>query len=78
MSRIEHKAGAGSIQHGAACTGFAINQQRGRCLKHLARFLFENSPWGPFWTAWSVGYVIVGPDGQVYLTDAGAEYLEGR
>jgi hypothetical protein len=44
-------------------------------MKHLARFLFENSPWGPFWTAWSVGYVIVGADGQVYLTDAGAEYL---
>jgi hypothetical protein len=45
-------------------------------MKWLSSFLFENSPWSPFWSAWSVGYCIVGSDGQVYLTDAGAAYLE--
>jgi hypothetical protein len=43
--------------------------------KALARFLFENSPWDSFWSAWFCGYCIVGSDGLVYLTDAGAEYL---
>lgn len=42
---------------------------------HLARFLFENSPWPPFMSAWLVGYCIV-LDGEVYLTDAGEQYLE--
>lgn len=42
----------------------------------LRRFLFETSPWGPFLSAWMVGYCIVDTDGQIYLTDAGAEYLE--
>jgi hypothetical protein len=46
-------------------------------MKSLTRFLFECSPWGPFWTALAVGYAVVGPDGIVYLTDAGAKYLEG-
>ena len=44
--------------------------------KALASFLFENSPWDPFISAWLVGYCTVGPDGNVYLTDAGAEYLD--
>lgn len=44
---------------------------------HLARFLFENSPWPPFMSAWLVGYCIV-LDGEVYLTDAGEQYLEAR
>jgi hypothetical protein len=42
----------------------------------IARFLFENSPWSPFWSAFAVGFCIVGTDGIVYLTDAGEEYLE--
>jgi hypothetical protein len=46
-------------------------------MKSLARFLFENSPWGPFFTAWSVGYCAMDIDGRVYLTAAGAEYLDG-
>jgi hypothetical protein len=46
-------------------------------MKSLCRLLFECSPWGPFWAAWFAGYAVVGPDGRVYLTDAGAEYLEG-
>ena len=42
----------------------------------FARFLFEHSPWDSFWSAWFVGYCIVGTDGQVYLTDEGQEYLD--
>jgi hypothetical protein len=30
---------------------------------------------GPIWSALAVGYAVIGLDGQVYLTDAGAEYL---
>jgi hypothetical protein len=30
---------------------------------------------GPMWSALAVGYVVVGLNGQVYLTNAGAEYL---
>ena len=41
-----------------------------------ARFLFENSLLDPFWSALCAGFCIVGSDGQVYLTDAGAAYLE--
>ncbi len=44
-------------------------------MKALMRFLFENSPWEPSWTALIVGYAILGFDGQMYLTDAGEEYL---
>jgi hypothetical protein len=46
-------------------------------MKWLARFLFECSPWDSFWSAWSVGFCIVGSDGLVYLSDAGQEYLDG-
>jgi len=45
--------------------------------KTLARFLFENSPWSPFWSCLIAGYCVVGMDWQIYLTEAGAEYLEG-
>lgn len=45
-------------------------------MKTMARWLYESSPWGPFVSAWVVGYVVVGGDGQVYLTAAGTEYLE--
>jgi hypothetical protein len=44
--------------------------------KALARFLFENSPWSPFWSALAAGYCAVGADGQIYLTEDGAEYLD--
>jgi hypothetical protein len=30
---------------------------------------------GPMWSALAVGYVVIGLNGQVYLTNAGAEYL---
>jgi hypothetical protein len=30
---------------------------------------------GPTWSVLAVGYAVIGLDGQVYLTDAGAEYL---
>jgi hypothetical protein len=46
-------------------------------MKALQRLLFENSPYSEFWSAWLVGFCVVGGDGQVYLTDAGSEYLEG-
>lgn len=45
-------------------------------MKSLAAFLFEHSPWGEFFSAWSVGFCTV-IDGQVYLTEAGQEYLDG-
>ena len=44
--------------------------------KALATFLFESSPFDPFLSAWLVGFCIVGADGQVYLTEAGEEYLD--
>lgn len=44
----------------------------------VARIMFEASPWSPFWTAWSVGYAVVGNDGRVYLTEAGEEYLSWK
>lgn len=47
-------------------------------MKALARFLFEVSPFNEFWSAFFAGFAIVGPDGRVYLTRAGEEYLEGR
>ena len=43
--------------------------------KAIARFMFESSPFDPFWSAFLVGFCIIGPDGKVYLTEAGAEYL---
>jgi endonuclease YncB( thermonuclease family) len=45
-------------------------------MKTMARWLYEASPWGPFLSAWVVGYVVVGADGQVYLTEAGQDYLD--
>ncbi len=44
-------------------------------MKVIMRFLFEISPWPPTWTALSVGYATLGFDGQMYLTEAGEEYL---
>jgi hypothetical protein len=44
----------------------------------LSRFIFENSPWGPFWTALFAGYAELGFDGRLHLTRAGAEYLEAQ
>lgn len=46
-------------------------------MKALARFLFENSPLTPFWTALACGFAEIGFDGRVYLTRSGVEYLEG-
>ncbi len=43
----------------------------------MSAFLFENSPWNPFWSAYFVGFCIVGVDGCVYLTEAGQQYLDG-
>lgn len=42
----------------------------------LARFLFENSQLDPFWSAWLVGFCAVAADGTIFLTEAGAAYLE--
>jgi hypothetical protein len=44
----------------------------------LAAFLFECSPFDAFWSAWSVGFCVVGADGAVYLTRAGEEYLSRK
>jgi hypothetical protein len=33
---------------------------------------------GPVWSALTVGFVAVGPWGELYLTDAGAAYLRER
>jgi hypothetical protein len=43
----------------------------------ITGLLFEMSCpfWGPMWSALASGYAVIGLDGQVYLTDAGAEYL---
>jgi hypothetical protein len=43
----------------------------------LSAFLFENSPYNPFLSAWLVGFCEFGFDGQVYRTLAGDEYLDG-
>jgi hypothetical protein len=42
----------------------------------IARFLFENSLLDPFWSAWSAGFCAVATDGTIFLTEAGAAYLE--
>jgi hypothetical protein len=47
-------------------------------MKTFARLIFESSLLDPLWTALVAGYATVGPDGIVYLTESGAEYLEGR
>ena len=43
----------------------------------ITGLLFEmiSPSWGPMWSALAVGYAVIGFDGQVYLTDAGADYL---
>jgi hypothetical protein len=46
-------------------------------MKLLARLIFESSLLDPLWTALAAGYATVGPDGRVYLSESGAEYLEG-
>ena len=43
--------------------------------KAIATVLFESSPFDPFLSAWLVGFCIVGPDGQVCITELGEEYL---
>ena len=44
----------------------------------IARSLFENNQFcDPLWAALVAGYAMIGPDGIVYLTREGAEYLEG-
>jgi hypothetical protein len=43
----------------------------------IARILFETSPWSPTLTALAVGYAVIGWDGQIYLSAAGQEYLDG-
>ncbi len=45
-------------------------------MKAFAKFLFENSPWEPSWTALIVGYAVLGFDGRMYLTADGEAYLE--
>ena len=42
----------------------------------ITGLLFEMiSPcWGPMWSALAAGYAVIGLDGRVYLTDAGAEH----
>ena len=42
----------------------------------ILRILYEASPFGPFWSAYLVGYIVVGVDGQIYITDEGSDYLE--
>ena len=44
-------------------------------MKAIARFIFENGQWNPFWNAWFAGYAVIGADGSVYLSAAGEEYL---
>jgi hypothetical protein len=48
-----------------------------RRMTMITGFLFEiiSPSWGPKWSALAVGYAVIGLDGQVYLTNAGAEYL---
>jgi hypothetical protein len=43
----------------------------------ITGLIFEmiSPSWGPMWSALAIGYAVIGLDGQVYLTDAGAEYL---
>jgi hypothetical protein len=45
-------------------------------VRHLAAFLFENSPFDEFWSAFFVGFCVIGADGIVCLTASGQEYLE--
>lgn len=45
-------------------------------MKAFIRFVFENSILDPAWTALVCGYAVVGFDGQLYLSQAGQDYLE--
>jgi hypothetical protein len=45
-------------------------------MNQIAKFLFENSPFDAFVSAWWVGFCVVGFDGMVYRTEAGQDYLE--
>jgi hypothetical protein len=45
-------------------------------MKAFARLIFETSPLTPFWSAIAAGFAMAGPDGRVYLTNAGQEYLD--
>lgn len=42
----------------------------------LAAIIFETCPFGPAWAALLAGFAVIGPDGQMYLTPAGENYLE--
>ena len=42
----------------------------------LSRLIFEYSPFDPLITSLMSGYAAIGFDMRVYLTPAGAEYLE--
>ena len=44
----------------------------------IARLIFETCPFGPFWSAILSGFAAVDLFGQLYLTPAGAAYLEQR
>jgi hypothetical protein len=48
-----------------------------RRMTMIMGLLFEmiSPSWGPMWSALAVGYAVIGLDGLVYLTNAGAEYL---
>jgi hypothetical protein len=52
-------------------------QTQGEPRRMTTGLLFEmiSPSWGPMWSALAVGYAVIGLDGQVYLTDVGAEYL---
>jgi hypothetical protein len=45
-------------------------------MKAITRFLFEHSILEPSWTALLCGFAVIGLDGRLYITEAGAEYLE--
>ncbi len=46
-------------------------------MKTFARFLFENLPGEPSWTALICGYAVLAWwDGRMYLTAEGQEYLD--
>jgi hypothetical protein len=52
-------------------------QAEPRRMTIITALLFEmiSPSWGPMWSALAVGYAVIGLDGQVDLTDVGAEYL---
>lgn len=46
-------------------------------MARLLALLFETSTLGPAWSALLCGFAVFGPDGRLYLTDAGETYLRG-